>query len=531
MLQRQPQPASRLTHARLTHHQHRHLLPPSAQLDDALLAAAGDYLGGGGGEEEESLDVPKVLARFRVNQCDTLAVFKACTKEDFRDVITLLPENTPLPASDKMTYLLARLEVRAGGWGALRGEYCWGQGRCTGAGRVGAGGGGAAGAVRGVLLGSWGCCTGAGRWRAGGRVGGRWVPLGMLSPNPRRQPPPCPPCRRALQTTGADDLMPALRRVARGDCSMEEAVGPAVGCLMATFGTNMISSCIFDFDDPEELEVRRGGWGPPLGLARALLQQRRLGAAAVAAAAPGSCRLLRAASCRRWRRSPPARQHHSHTSSRTHATPPHTPPPQMYSVEERIELWGLQIPHNSMRPSLAPDQAMIDAAAALETGEVSVPATPMVPPTPMTAREREVVAWSSVDRLNMSIGLLYALCNYALDNDVRCVCMPLIVQPVGLPSPARLPPPPARPLLCPRAALTAPRGPARPRRCGFCVPRPQLLRRWLQHGVRMRQIPTPVKLIYPPSAHDYDYYKASTVAYFMVDGVKAGLAEVLGLLA
>jgi hypothetical protein len=27
------------------------------------------------------------------------------------DVITLLPENTPLPASDKMTYLLARLEV------------------------------------------------------------------------------------------------------------------------------------------------------------------------------------------------------------------------------------------------------------------------------------------------------------------------------------------------------------------------------------------------------------------------------------
>ncbi len=62
------------------------------------------------------------------------------------------------------------------------------------------------------------------------------------------------------------------------------------------------------------------------------------------------------------------------------------------------------------------------------------------------------------------------------------------------------------------------------------MPRPQLLRRWLQHGVRMRQIPTPVKLIYPPSAHDYDYYKASTVAYFMVDDVKAGLAEVLGLL-
>jgi hypothetical protein len=46
-----------------------------------------------------------------VNQQDTLAVFKASTKEDFKDVISLLPENTPLPASDKMTYLLARLEI------------------------------------------------------------------------------------------------------------------------------------------------------------------------------------------------------------------------------------------------------------------------------------------------------------------------------------------------------------------------------------------------------------------------------------
>lgn len=108
-------------------------------------------------------EAPKLLARFKVNMMDTLAVFKAvreCTsfiphlyityisphstsvllthsahiplpsliyvhkschtphlipqvsKEDFKDVIGLLPENTPLPASDKMTYLLARLEVR-----------------------------------------------------------------------------------------------------------------------------------------------------------------------------------------------------------------------------------------------------------------------------------------------------------------------------------------------------------------------------------------------------------------------------------
>ncbi|GFH15116.1 kinesin-like protein [Haematococcus lacustris] len=70
-------------------------------------------------EEEEAMPFdpiqdnakPKLLARFKVNTMDTLAVFKAVSKEDFKDVIGLLPENTPLPASDKMTYLLARLEV------------------------------------------------------------------------------------------------------------------------------------------------------------------------------------------------------------------------------------------------------------------------------------------------------------------------------------------------------------------------------------------------------------------------------------
>ena len=28
------------------------------------------------------------------------------------------------------------------------------------------------------------------------------------------------------------------------------------------------------------------------------------------------------------------------------------PPPRFYGVDERIELWGLQIPHNSVRPLL-----------------------------------------------------------------------------------------------------------------------------------------------------------------------------------
>jgi len=51
-------------------------------------------------------------------------------------------------------------------------------------------------------------------------------------------------------------------------------------------------------------------------------------------------------------------------------------------------------------------------------------------------REPEgVTCWSSADRLNVSIGLMYALCNLAVE--------------VGAVA-------------------------------GFCVPRPQLLRRWLQ---------------------------------------------------
>lgn len=45
----------------------------------------------------------RVLARFKVNKLDCVSVFKATTKEDFKDVVKLLPENTPLPASNKMT--------------------------------------------------------------------------------------------------------------------------------------------------------------------------------------------------------------------------------------------------------------------------------------------------------------------------------------------------------------------------------------------------------------------------------------------
>jgi kinesin family protein 4/21/27 len=54
---------------------------------------------------------PQLLARFRVNSQDTLAVFRAVSGEDFADVAGLLPANSAVPAADKMTYLLARLEV------------------------------------------------------------------------------------------------------------------------------------------------------------------------------------------------------------------------------------------------------------------------------------------------------------------------------------------------------------------------------------------------------------------------------------
>lgn len=99
--------------------------------------------------------------------------------------------------------------------------------------------------------------------------------------------------------------------------------------------------------------------------------------------------------------------------------------------------------------------------------------------------EEQTVAWSSVDRLNMSVGLLYALCVNANNANVRC---------------------------------------------GFCVPRSQLLRRWQGAGVKMKEVTTKMRLIYPPHAHDFEYYKSSTVAYFLVDEVAEGLTTKLALL-
>jgi hypothetical protein len=143
----------------------------NVRLDDEPSAAI--TTGGTGAEDDRSEPSDDedddagiaVLARFKVNKHDAVSVFKATTKEDFKDVVKLLPENTPLPASNKMTYLIARLELNPG-----------------------------------------------------------------------------------------TSIEERISSVSAGRATMGDAVGPAVGCLMATFGTNMISSCIFDFDDPEELE-------------------------------------------------------------------------------------------------------------------------------------------------------------------------------------------------------------------------------------------------------------------------------------
>jgi hypothetical protein len=39
-----------------------------------------------------------------------------------------------------------------------------------------------------------------------------------------------------------------------------------------------------------------------------------------------------------------------------------------------------------------------------------------------------------------------------------------------------------------------------------------------------------MKLIYPQHAHDFEYYKSSTVAYFLVDEVQEGLQNKLALM-
>mmetsp|Transcript_32265 Transcript_32265/g.70395 ORF Transcript_32265/g.70395 Transcript_32265/m.70395 type:complete len:220 (-) Transcript_32265:404-1063(-) len=140
----------------------------------------------------------------------------------------------------------------------------------------------------------------------------------------------------------------------------ESQGGKPIGCLMATLATQMISSCIYDYEEPSEV--------------------------------------------------------------------------RLIDIQERTELWGLQIPTLEGAP----------------------------------------------DRLLLSLSLLYAHCLYSKQNGIRC---------------------------------------------GFCVPRPQLLEKWRGVGVPVRPVPGGMALIYPQYAHDYEYYRTSTVAFFLVDEMLEVMAD------
>lgn len=77
-------------------------------------------------------------------------------------------------------------------------------------------------------------------------------------------------CCAQVQNYSSEQLCAALDAVASGAVSIAAAVGPAVGCLMATFGTSLITDCIFDFEDPEQLagvglQQRLELWGLQVG--------------------------------------------------------------------------------------------------------------------------------------------------------------------------------------------------------------------------------------------------------------------------
>lgn len=61
-------------------------------------------------------------------------------------------------------------------------------------------------------------------------------------------------CHLQVHPYSNEQLAAAIDSVAAGTCGIGDAVGPAVGCLMATFGTSLITDCIFDFEDPEQLQ-------------------------------------------------------------------------------------------------------------------------------------------------------------------------------------------------------------------------------------------------------------------------------------
>jgi hypothetical protein len=411
-------------------------------------------------EEPELVPVPppQLLARFRVNQTDTLAVFRAVSTEDFADVASLLPPNTALPAADKMTYLLARLEVR----------HCTHYNLCAfGCGRKHASSLGwhaRSAAVCYAVLQNCIC-----------RVikPADWVEMPYIDASAHVL------CCIQVHDYTSEQLCSALDTVASGAASISAAVGPAVGCLMATFGTSLITDCIFDFEDPEQLadvglQQRLELWGLQVGDERGCSYAWPADQAALPAQSAWVHLVMPCLHCMSDRTAI-ALKAGSYCMVVTACT------------KARLSPLALQIPHTSLRPALSAEDRSAPAAAAAAAARATSPSPGEVTPRrssfshpsggspaaggrrssahsqqpanpsllsqqhslPQQLQEQQqqqqqenVTCWSSADRLNVSIGLMYALCNLAKELGAAA---------------------------------------------GFCVPRPQLLRRWLQVGRRGRR--------------------------------------------
>ena len=228
----------------------------------------------------------------------------ATTAEDFLDVASLLPPNTALPAADKMTYLIARLEVSARSrernnldyihvkWEVQSKTIAW---LVTTKRNVEVQLHSVFAATLLIFMPSLKHVHRAVAYPCMEYVhmdGISSLVVGFESYNlcmsckiatllevPCSSAHTCMSCLFFEQVSPFTplELRDVLERVAAGTVSMTAGVGPAVGCLMTTLGTNLIADCIFDFDDPEDVEgctqeQRLELWGLQVGGLTIILQ-------------------------------------------------------------------------------------------------------------------------------------------------------------------------------------------------------------------------------------------------------------------
>jgi hypothetical protein len=134
--------------------------------------------------------------------------------------------------------------------------------------------------------------------------------------------------------------------------------------------------------------------------------------------------------------------------------------------------------------------------------------------------------------MNISLGLMYALCVSAKAANIRCsICTPRLPllrrwQAAGVPlKQARS----AAVLLCSLSAAVA-RGDSSLHHVAWCSAycEGQVLCSVL--SCMVRAVWSELRLIHRPTSHDHEYYKASTVAQFRVEHVLDSLKSKLDLL-